>query len=151
VPTLNERSDDIPEIAQNFLQEICEEYGVPMKKFNAAAINALQNYQWTGNIRELRNMVERLIILSEKEITEQDVVMNSGANRKNMGIGIDSTPSTNNFEQYKSYQDFKDEVEKEYILHKLKKNSWNVTKTAEEMEIQRSHLYNKIEKYGLKR
>ncbi len=151
VPTLNERSDDIPEIAQNFLQEICEEYGVPMKKFSAAAVKALQSYQWTGNIRELRNMVERLIILSEKEITEQDVLMNSGANRKNMGFEIDSTTTTNNFEKYSSYQDFKDEVEKEYILYKLEKNGWNVTKTAEEMEIQRSHLYNKIEKYGLKR
>jgi DNA-binding NtrC family response regulator len=151
VPTLNERSDDIPEIAQNFLQEICEEYGVPLKKFSAAAIKALQSYQWTGNIRELRNMVERLIILSDKEITEQDVLMNSGANRRNMGFEIDSTTSTNNFEKYNSYQDFKDEVEKEYILHKLEKNGWNVTKTAEEMEIQRSHLYNKIEKYGLKR
>ncbi len=152
VPTLNERSDDIPEIAQNFLQEICEEYGVPMKKFSAAAVKALQSYQWTGNIRELRNMVERLIILSDKEITEQDVLMNSGANRKNMGFEIDSTTTTtSNFEKYSSYQDFKDEVEKEYILYKLEKNGWNVTKTAEEMEIQRSHLYNKIEKYGLKR
>lgn len=153
VPTLNERSDDIPEIAQSFLQEICEEYGVPPKKISAGGLKALQNYQWTGNIRELRNMVERLIILSDKEITEQDVLMNSGANRKNMGIEsvANTSGSGYNFEQHKSFQDFKDEVEKEYILFKLEKNSWNVTKTAEEMEIQRSHLYNKIEKYGLKR
>jgi two-component system nitrogen regulation response regulator NtrX len=151
VPTLNERSDDIPEIAQNFLAEICEEYGVTPKKFSAGAIKALQNYQWTGNIRELRNMVERLIILSDKEITEQDVLLNSGANRKNMGLELSSNGAGFNYEQYNSYQDFKDEVEKEYILHKLEKNGWNVTKTAEEMEIQRSHLYNKIEKYGLKR
>jgi two-component system, NtrC family, nitrogen regulation response regulator NtrX len=151
VPTLNERSDDIPEIAQSFLSEICEEYGVPTKKFSAGAIKALQNYQWTGNIRELRNMVERLIILSDKEITEQDVTSNSGANRKNMGLESTSIGTGFNYEQYNSYQDFKDEVEKEYILHKLEKNGWNVTKTAEEMEIQRSHLYNKIEKYGLKR
>lgn len=149
VPTLNERSDDIPEIAQSFLEEICSDYGVPVKKFSPAAMKTLQSNHWTGNIRELHNMVERLIILSDKEITEQDVLLNSGANRKNMGLEI--IPVENDYSQYASYQDFKDEVEKNYILFKLEKNNWNVTKTAEEMDIQRSHLYNKIEKYQLKR
>ncbi len=151
VPTLNERSDDIPEIAQSFLGEICEEYGVPLKKFSDKALKALQSYHWTGNIRELRNMVERLIILSGKEITEEDVLLNSRANKKNMGLTTEQATGGINFEGFGSYQDFKDDMEKEYILHKLEKNGWNVTKTAEEMEIQRSHLYNKIEKYGLKR
>lgn len=153
VPTLNERKDDIPEIAQSFLDEICNDYGIPVKKFSAEAMKALQNCEWTGNIRELHNMVERLIILSGKEITEQDVLMNSGFNRKNIGANtnISSLNTTNNYDQYKNYQDFKDEVEKDYILFKLEKNNWNVTKTAEELDIQRSHLYNKIEKYGLKR
>lgn len=151
VPTLNERSDDIPEIAQSFLEEICNDYGVPVKKFTASAMKALQANHWTGNIRELHNMVERLIILSDKEITEQDVILNSGVNRKNMGLETSVQSNTNTFDQYNSYQEFKDDVEKEFILFKLEKNNWNVTKTAEEMDIQRSHLYNKIEKYQLKR
>jgi DNA-binding NtrC family response regulator len=151
VPTLNERTDDIPEIALSFLEEICDDYGVPLKAFTAAAMKALQANQWTGNIRELHNMVERLIILSGKEITEQDVLLHSIANRKNMGIDIVPVSTTNSFDQYSNYQEFKDEVEKEYILFKLEKNNWNVSKTAEEMDIQRSHLYNKIEKYQLKR
>lgn len=151
VPTLNERTDDIPEIALSFLEEICDDYGVPVKTFSPAAMKALQANQWTGNIRELHNMVERLIILSGKEITEQDVLLNSIANRKNMGIDILPVSTTNSFDQYSNYQEFKDEVEKEYILFKLGKNAWNVSKTAEEMDIQRSHLYNKIEKYQLKR
>lgn len=151
VPTLNERTDDIPEIAISFLEEICNDYGVPVKTFSPAAMKALQANQWTGNIRELHNMVERLIILSGKEITEQDVLLNSIANRKNMGIDIVPVSTTNSFDQYSNYQEFKDEVEKEYILFKLEKNAWNVSKTAEEMDIQRSHLYNKIEKYQLKR
>jgi DNA-binding NtrC family response regulator len=96
-------------------------------------------------------MVERLIILSGKEITEQDVLLNSIANRKNMGIDISPVSTANSYDQYSNYQEFKDEVEKEYILFKLEKNNWNVSKTAEEMDIQRSHLYNKIEKYQLKR
>ena len=151
VPTLNERTDDIPEIALSFLEEICDDYGVPLKAFSTAAMKALQANQWTGNIRELHNMVERLIILSGKEITEQDVLLHSIANRKNMGIDIVPVSTTNSFDQYSNYQEFKDEVEKEYILFKLEKNNWNVSKTAEEMDIQRSHLYNKIEKYQLKR
>lgn len=151
VPTLNERSDDIPEIAQSFLEEICNDYGVPVKRFLPAAMKALQANQWTGNIRELHNMVERLIILSDKEITEQDVLLNSGANRQNMGLEMPIAMVANNYDQYKSYQEFKDDVEREFILFKLEKNNWNVTKTAEEMDIQRSHLYNKIEKYQLKR
>ena len=151
VPTLNERSDDIPEIAQSFLEEICNDYGVPTKKISPAAMKALQSNHWTGNIRELHNMVERLVILSGKEITEEDVLLNSGANRKNMGLDSGIQPTANNFDLYKSYQEFKDDVEKEFILFKLEKNNWNVTKTAEEMDIQRSHLYNKIEKYQLKR
>lgn len=151
VPTLNERTDDIPEIALSFLEEICDDYGVPQKTFSPEAMKALQANQWTGNIRELHNMVERLIILSGKEITEQDVLLHSIANRKNMGIDIVPVSTTNSFDQYSNYQEFKDEVEKEYILFKLEKNNWNVSKTAEEMDIQRSHLYNKIEKYQLKR
>jgi len=151
VPTLNERTDDIPEIALSFLEEICDDYGVPQKTFSPEAMKALQANQWTGNIRELHNMVERLIILSGKEISEQDVLLNSIANRKNMGIDIVPVSSANSFDQYSNYQEFKDEVEKEYILFKLEKNNWNVSKTAEEMDIQRSHLYNKIEKYQLKR
>lgn len=151
VPTLNERTDDIPEIANSFLEEICNDYGVPVKTFSPAAMKALQANHWTGNIRELHNMVERLIILSDKEITEQDVLLNSSANRKNMGLENAILPATNSYDQYSNYQEFKDEVEKEYILFKLEKNNWNVSKTAEEMDIQRSHLYNKIEKYQLKR
>src|SRR5690606_33384392 len=75
VPPLIERSDDIPIIVKQFCAEICADYGMPEKKFAADAINALQNLPWTGNIRELRNMVERLIILSDKVITQNDVII----------------------------------------------------------------------------
>ncbi len=73
VPSLNERKEDIPELVDHFSKLICEEQGVPVKPFEKNAIKALQNYNWTGNIRELRNIVERLIILSGKNVTEQDV------------------------------------------------------------------------------
>jgi DNA-binding NtrC family response regulator len=73
VPSLNERKDDIPLLIDKFLQDICNEYGIARKGIDEEAIRALQEYNWTGNIRELRNVVERLIILSSKSISREDV------------------------------------------------------------------------------
>lgn len=73
VPALNERIDDIPELVNHFIDQICSEYGTALKPIESDAIKALQEINWTGNIRELRNVVERLIILSGKAITRQDV------------------------------------------------------------------------------
>ncbi len=73
VPSLNDRADDIPLLVTHFNEKICAEYGVPTKKVATSAIKTLQTYNWTGNIRELRNVVERLIILSGDEITKKDV------------------------------------------------------------------------------
>jgi two-component system, NtrC family, nitrogen regulation response regulator NtrX len=73
VPTLNERKDDIPILIEKFLADICDEYGTAKKQIEAAAITALQQYDWTGNIRELRNVVERLIILGGSTITVADI------------------------------------------------------------------------------
>ena len=73
VPSLNERKEDIPLLATHFLNEICENYGMPLKEFTAEAIKALQQMNWTGNIREMRNVVERLVILCDKKITEKEI------------------------------------------------------------------------------
>lgn len=73
VPSLNERKEDIPLLAKHFLEQICTEYGMPQKEFAADALKALQTIDWTGNIRELRNVVERLVILCDKKISAADV------------------------------------------------------------------------------
>ena len=73
VPSLNERRDDVPSLVEHFLDIIAGEYGQPKKEVDAKAMEALKNYNWSGNIRELRNVVERLIILSGKTITLEDV------------------------------------------------------------------------------
>lgn len=73
VPSLSERLDDIPMLAEHFIDLICEEYGMPAKKITKDAVSTLQNFTWTGNVREFRNVIERLIILCEKEITANDV------------------------------------------------------------------------------
>ncbi len=73
VPSLNERKDDIPLLAQHFLKLICEEHGIPLKSISKEAMAELQKINWTGNIREFRNVIERLIILCDKSITEKEV------------------------------------------------------------------------------
>jgi two-component system, NtrC family, nitrogen regulation response regulator NtrX len=76
VPSLNERRDDVPLLVDKFLEDICTEYGIAKKGIDKAAMDELKDYNWTGNIRELRNVVERLIILSGKNITREDVASN---------------------------------------------------------------------------
>jgi two-component system nitrogen regulation response regulator NtrX len=73
VPSLNERKDDIPLLTEYFVKEICSDYGMALKSFTPEALKELQKIDWTGNIRELRNIVERLVILSDKKITDKDV------------------------------------------------------------------------------
>jgi DNA-binding NtrC family response regulator len=144
VPTLNERLEDIPIIAEKFLKEICEDNGVK-KSFAPGALEELKNVNWTGNIRELRNVIERLVILSDAKITVEDVIAYSNPSTpvsKTQNVMID---------KFDKFQDFKDYAETIFLEAKLKKNSWNVAKTAVEIDIQRSHLYNKIDKYSLKR
>lgn len=152
VPSLTERKDDIPTIAASFCEEICAEYSIPLKGFTIDAIKALQSLPWTGNIRELRNMIERLIILCDKKITEEDVFTfaNPGG-PASVTVNHLTGPNDLDMEQFTSFQDFKDYSECEFIKYKLEKNNWNVSKTADDLDIQRSHLYSKIEKFGLKR
>lgn len=159
VPHLTERTDDIPVIAQNFLENICSDYGMPVKKINDGGMSALQALPWTGNVRELHNMIERLIILSDKVITENDVRAfanpgggtNIGAATSAQIAGAGGSSLASSFDSFNNFQDYKDHAEREFIKFKLEKNNWNVSKTADEIDIQRSHLYSKIEKFGLKR
>ncbi len=151
VPPLSERKDDIALLAQNFIDEICNDYGMPSKKISDSALDALKELPWTGNIRELRNMVERLIILSDKVITDNDVKAFANPSAPaHVANGAAAAPQTD-FNQFANFQEYKDYAEREYIKFKLEKNNWNVSKTADDIDIQRSHLYSKIEKYSLKR
>lgn len=150
VPPLTDRKDDIALLTQNFLDEICNDYGMPVKKISDAALEALKLLPWTGNIRELRNMVERLIILSDRTITDADVRAFANPSSPS-AAGNGNSPAQTDYDRFANFQEYKDFAEREYIKFKLEKNSWNVSKTADDIDIQRSHLYSKIEKFGLKR
>jgi DNA-binding NtrC family response regulator len=142
---LRERRDDIPLLAQHFLQEIAQEYNQPRKTITDPALAELQQQDWTGNVRELRNVMERLHILSGKQIELSDV-STYAQGRRAKAADLSSL-----FAQYDKFQDFKDFLEREFIHAKLKQYNWNMSKTAEALDIQRSHLYTKVEKYGLQR
>ncbi|MFY0643460.1 MAG: sigma-54-dependent Fis family transcriptional regulator [Bacteroidia bacterium] len=144
VPTLNERLSDIPTLADKFLEEICQDNGINKKQFTARGMEEMKNIHWSGNIRELRNVVERLVILCDDKISDEDVLLYANNGKKKPGT-IDAIT------EFDKFQEFKDFAEKMFIDAKLKKNNWNVAKTAAEIDIQRSHLYNKIDKFGLKR
>ncbi len=144
VPSLNDRKDDIPSLAEKFIKEVCEDNNFPKKMFLPQALDELKKLDYYGNIRELRNVVERLVILGQQRITVEDV--------KKFASPLSAREEEKNiYERFSTLQDFKEYVERIFIEEKLKKNGWNVAKTALEIDIQRSHLYNKIEKYNLKR
>lgn len=161
VPSLNTRKEDIPALAKQFIKNICEDYNLPVKLFSPEALLLLQAYNWTGNIRELRNVIERLVILGDANITADNVMNYTfplGLDNKQIGITeLPNSIVTNtsadplNVAAFDDFQSFKDHAERVFIEHKLRQNAWNVAKTAEVIGIQRSHLYNKIDKYQLKR
>ena len=145
VPSLNDRKDDIPLLVDYFLDEICKEYGMAPKVIEKEGYDLLVQRNWTGNIRELRNITERLIIMSDKTITAEDVKYYCSTSTAELPSGAMNYDNFSNFQQYKEY------MEKVFIEHHLEENGWNVSKTADTIEVQRSQLYQKMEKYGLKK
>ncbi|MBK7498315.1 MAG: sigma-54-dependent Fis family transcriptional regulator [Ignavibacteriales bacterium] len=143
VPPLRERSEDIPILVDRFTNDISLKHKKPVTKFSDDAIRVLQNQPWTGNVRELRNIVERIIIIvDKKEITAKDIEFMFSGNQQS----VDELVDTSN-----SFQEFKEKAERVFILKQLRANDWNISKTSEMLEIQRSHLYNKMKKYGIEK
>jgi len=141
VPSLRERSDDIPLLIKHFTEEVCSKYKIAKVEFNENAVKALQGMEWRGNVRELRNIVERIIIMvPNKEIKEKDVFNLISPQQAKM----DDILNISN-----SFQDFKEKAERAFILKQLETNVWNISKTAEILDIQRSHLYAKMKKYNI--
>jgi two-component system, NtrC family, nitrogen regulation response regulator NtrX len=143
IPALRERRDDIPMLIEHFSKIICEKNKFPQKTYTEAALKTLQSLQWKGNVRELRNVVERIVIMiSKTEINEKDV-----------SIFIQSASSNNDdlLNISNSFQEFKEKAEKAFIIKQLNANNWNISKTADVLGIQRSHLYNKLKKYEIEK
>ena len=139
VPPLKERREDIPELAQHFLKMHSEEQGMKPKEFNAQGLEALAKHDWPGNIRELRNLIERLLIMVPKSVIDASDVEMFLQGRPPTGVPVLSV-GTN----YDSLREARNVFEREVISQKLRENNWNVSKTADELKIERSHLHRKI-------
>lgn len=147
LPPLRERKEDILHLVTWFWQGLSEtEIVFSGKSFSDEAIEALKNLNWPGNIRELENAVERLMLLStDSEITKTDVqqfVTGKRASKDQLSDIIDKT---------ESFHIYKEEAEKLFIRKKLNKYDWNISATADAIDIQRSHMYNKLKKYDIEK
>ena len=142
VPSLNERRDDIPLLVHFFLGVVCKDYGMPAKPISNDAVALLQTLNWSGNIRELRNVIERLVILSGVEISAKDVKAFTQplAQTGDMHRLIDS---------FQSLHDFSAHSEKLFLQRKLELSGNNLSKAAEEIGIPRTQLAQKLEFHGL--
>lgn len=144
IPPLRERKDDIPLLIEHFSKIICEKNKFPQKEYSPSAMKAFQNYPWKGNVRELRNVVERIVIM----VTKQDI---SDKEVNSFIQSNSSSPTEDLLSISNSFQEFKEKAEKAFIIKQLNANSWNMSKTAEILGIQRSHLYNKLKKYEIEK
>jgi two-component system nitrogen regulation response regulator NtrX len=142
-PPLRERRDDIPVLAKHFAKLFAEEHNKHPKEFSAAALKALQDAAWRGNVRELRNLIERLVIMVPSD--QIDITDLPSEFFRAPGEIITGAM------KLATLQDFKDQAEKDFILAKLREHGWNVSKTAEAIDTPRSNLYKKIEQYNIKR
>jgi two-component system nitrogen regulation response regulator NtrX len=149
MPPLRERVEDIPILAQAFLGEVLLEYKLPSKIFTPAALEVFKRLPWLGNVRELRNAVERLVIFSGNEITAEDVrsfVVPGSPSREKSNTEAPSLPL-----EGKSLEAFLDEMEREYLLYHLRQHGFNVSKTAEALGMQRPNLHARMKRLGIRR
>jgi two-component system, NtrC family, nitrogen regulation response regulator NtrX len=144
VPPLRDRRDDIPMLVRHFTDRAIEEQRLPPRRLSPEAVDRLTHMEWPGNVRELRNTVERLLILSPgAEVGVRDVERLVGGTREaSLAADVMGAPT---------FAEFKERAEKSFILGKLRENDWNVSETARAIDMPRSNLYKKIERYNLVR
>lgn len=142
-PALRERKEDIPILANHFARQFSEEHNYKVRTFSPEAVAALQQAPWRGNVRELRNLIERLVIMSAGEVIEP----------ADLPADLFESPHEiiTSALKLRTLQEFKDAAEKAFIVSRLRENGWNVSRTAEAIDTPRSNLYKKIEQYDLKR
>jgi len=144
VPPLRDRRDDVPALVDHFAEQLSASAGVPGRKFSDEAVHRLQARHWPGNIRELRNAVERALILaSGKTVTGADIDHLLPGAPVSGAAGGEASGTT--------FETFKQEAEKNFLVQQLREHDWNVSETARALKMPRSNLYKKIERYGLTR
>ena len=139
---LREKKEDIPILVDYFCKLFADENNYKNKKFSEDAVGAMIKCPWKGNVRELKNVIERLIVMTETDIIEKKDLPDQIRGEHDVYLP-DAT-------KIKSLKGFRDLAEKKFILSKLEENNWNISQTAREIDTPRSNLYKKLEQYGIK-
>jgi two-component system, NtrC family, nitrogen regulation response regulator NtrX len=142
-PPLRERPGDVPMLADHFAALFSAEHNKKARNFSVAARRALEQAAWRGNVRELKNLIERLVIMAPGDTID---ITDLPAEFFRAPAEIISGAM-----KLSTLQEFKDQAEKAFILAKLREFGWNVSRTAEAIDTPRSNLYKKIEQYNIKR
>src|SRR2546426_220872 len=154
VPPLRARRGDIPQLVEHFAGPLAQRGGLPAKASDPEAVKRLAAHDWPGNIRELRNAVERLLILAPGSVvTVADVERVAGLRSADEGRGGGGGTGHADFAaapwmRVATFEEFKQAAERTYILAKLKEHDWNVSETARTLDMPRSNLYKKIDRSG---
>jgi len=146
VPALRERLDDIPSLVQHFASLFAKENNRRPARFSAASLDAFKQARWRGNIRELRNAVDRLLIMTERDVIEADDVRQ--VIRPDTGADP-ARPRPAGAVQPATLREFKEWSERAFLVERLREHDWNISKTAEVIDTPRSNLYKKLEMYGI--
>jgi two-component system nitrogen regulation response regulator NtrX len=142
-PPLRERLDDVPLLVDYFVRRYAEQNNYRPREFTPEALADLASLPWKGNVRELKNLVERLLILAPGDVIDRDdVLAASGGARPDLGSVALAV---------KTLREFRDTTERMFILRKLEENDWNVTQTAQSIDTPRSNLYKKLDQYQIRR
>jgi two-component system nitrogen regulation response regulator NtrX len=145
VPPLRDRREDIEPLVVHFLQQFAQRDGLPRRGISNDALARLAALEWPGNVRELRNTVERLVILAAgQHIAAADV-------ERLVGKRAAEPSGLGSLAECRTFEEFKDAAERSFLLAKLRAFDWNVSETARALEMPRSNLYKKIERYALTR
>ena len=137
VPPLRERREDIPLFAETFADAACRENGFAPKRIESAAMERLRAWPWPGNVRELKNTMERAVIFSGESIGLVDLPDE---------IRPGATPGS---DSEVTLREFRDQLERDFIVRKLEQQSWNVSRTAAALGIERTHLHRKLRALGI--
>ena len=147
VPPLRDRIEDIPVLVRHYMDYFSRENNVRPKRITQAALDTLMRYRWKGNIRELRNTVERLNIMTSADTI--DVSDLPDPVRSPSGAASPRLTSDSESAKAGTLREFKDNAERAFLVNKLRENGWNISKTAEVIDTPRSNLYKKLEQYQI--
>jgi two-component system nitrogen regulation response regulator NtrX len=145
VPPLRERPEDIPALVRHFCELFSREGSFRLKRFSPAAMELMQQHRWKGNIRELRNTVERLLIMSRGDLVDAPDLRDVLRADVKPASGQETVPR----EKPGTLREFKETAERSFLVEKLRENAWNISRTAEVIGTPRSNLYKKLEQYQI--